>query len=130
MYTRPFQHGLRIGLGQVRKFPYTEDDAPGPVSVYGASKLAGEHLVRSICPKYFLIRTCGLYGLWGSGGKGGNFVETMLAWPAKANLCIVVGDQVCTPSYTKDIAVAVAALCTTQPLRDLPRHQCGLLHLV
>ena len=41
------------------------------------SKLAGEYLARACCPKHFVIRTCGLYGVWGSGGKGGNFVETM-----------------------------------------------------
>src|SRR5205807_3342017 len=60
-------------------FPYTTlFRSPGPVSVYGLSKLAGEYLVRALCPRHFVLRTCGLYGVWGSGGKGGNFVETML----------------------------------------------------
>ena len=67
-----------FGLDEQRRSPLSETDPPGPVSVYGLSKLAGEYLVRSICPKHFVIRTCGLYGVWGSGGKGGNFVETML----------------------------------------------------
>ena len=48
------------------------------MSVYGLSKLCGEYLVRSLCPRHFVVRTCGLYGVWGAGGKGGNFVETML----------------------------------------------------
>ena len=61
-----------------RATPYLEKDHPWPMNVYGASKLAGEHLVRSLCPKHFVVRTCGLYGVAGSSGKGGNFIETML----------------------------------------------------
>jgi dTDP-4-dehydrorhamnose reductase len=90
-----------------------ETDAPGPVSVYGLSKLAGEYLVRSICPRHFVIRTCGLYGVWGSGGKGGNFVETMLKVNAMGKPLRVVADQVCTPSYTVDVAAATIALIAT-----------------
>jgi dTDP-4-dehydrorhamnose reductase len=71
--------------GKVRE-PYTEKSAAFPLSVYGNSKLAGEYLVRAFAKKYFLIRTGGLYGVAGSQGKGGNFVETRLA---KAN---VMGD--------------------------------------
>jgi dTDP-4-dehydrorhamnose reductase len=66
-----------FGLDTSRTTPLTEDDAPGPVSLYGVSKLAGEYLVRAASPTHLVIRTCGLYGLWGSGGKGGNFVETV-----------------------------------------------------
>ena len=67
-----------FGLDATRRQPWTESDAPGPISVYGLSKLAGEYLVRMMCPRHLVLRTCGLYGVWGSGGKGGNFVETML----------------------------------------------------
>ncbi len=67
-----------FGLDATHRSPWREEDAPGPLSVYGLSKLAGEYLVRSICPRHLVVRTCGLYGVWGSGGKGGNFVETML----------------------------------------------------
>jgi dTDP-4-dehydrorhamnose reductase len=93
-----------------RSTPYTPADAPGPVSVYGLSKLAGEYLVRSLCPRHLVIRTCGLYGVWGSGGKGGNFVETMLRIAAQGKPLRVVGDQICTPSYTVDVATATAEL--------------------
>jgi dTDP-4-dehydrorhamnose reductase len=99
-----------FGLDETRRTPYQETDAPGPVSVYGLSKLAGEYLVRSICPRHVVIRTCGLYGVWGSGGKGGNFVETMLRLAGQGKLLRVVADQVCTPSYTADVAAATAAL--------------------
>jgi dTDP-4-dehydrorhamnose reductase len=60
-----------------------------------------------------VIRTCGLYGLWGSGGKGGNFVETMLRVAGQGKPLRVVADQVCTPSYTVDVAAATVALLGT-----------------
>jgi dTDP-4-dehydrorhamnose reductase len=102
-----------FGLDESRRTPYREEDAPGPVSAYGLSKLAGEYLLRATAPGHILIRTCGLYGVWGSGGKGGNFVETMLRLGGQGKPLRVVSDQFCTPSYTKDIASAAAALIAT-----------------
>jgi dTDP-4-dehydrorhamnose reductase len=102
-----------FGLDDARTTPWTETEAPGPVSVYGLSKLAGEYVVRSTCPKHFVIRTCGLYGIWGSGGKGGNFVETMLRLAGQGKPLRVVNDQHCTPSYTVDLAAATTALIAT-----------------
>src|SRR5579883_3353954 len=102
-----------FGLDDGRKIPYRESDAPGPVSVYGLSKLAGEYVVRALCPRHFVVRTCGLYGVWGSGGKGGNFVETMLRVAGMGKPLRVVADQVCTPSFTVDVASATIALLGT-----------------
>jgi dTDP-4-dehydrorhamnose reductase len=99
-----------FGLDAARMQPWAERDAPGPVSVYGLSKLAGEYLVRSSCPRHLVIRTCGLYGVWGSGGKGGNFVETMLRLADQGKPLRVVNDQTCTPSYTVDVAETTIAL--------------------
>jgi dTDP-4-dehydrorhamnose reductase len=110
-----------FGLEPGRRIPYDEVDAPGPVSVYGLSKLAGEYLVRSQCPKHFVVRTCGLYGVWGSGGKGTNFVETMLRVAGQGKPLRVVADQICTPSYTVDVAAALAAL--------IPTGRFGLYHI-
>jgi dTDP-4-dehydrorhamnose reductase len=110
-----------FGLDEYRKEPYLETDAPGPVGVYGLSKLTGEYLARATCPHTFVIRTCGLYGLWGVGGKGGNFVETMLRLAGQGKPLRVVADQVCTPTFTEDLATATAALLTA------PRS--GLCHL-
>jgi dTDP-4-dehydrorhamnose reductase len=108
-----FSSDYVFGLDETRRTPYREDDPPGPVSVYGLSKLAGEYLVRTLCPRHFVIRTCGLYGVWGSGGKGGNFVETMLRVAGQGKPLRVVADQTCTPSYTVDVAAAAAALVGT-----------------
>lgn len=99
-----------FGLDATRTTPFAEDDAPGPVSAYGLSKLVGEYAARAASPGHLVVRTCGLYGVWGSGGKGGNFVETMLRVASQGKPLKVVNDQRCTPSYTADVAAAVAAL--------------------
>jgi dTDP-4-dehydrorhamnose reductase len=95
-----------FGLDGARRRPYGIEDAPGPLSVYGLSKLAGEYVVRTLVPRHFVVRTCGLYGLWGSGGKGGNFVETMLRLAGEGKPLRIVADQECTPSYTVDVAAS------------------------
>ncbi|MFO0805354.1 MAG: dTDP-4-dehydrorhamnose reductase [Gemmataceae bacterium] len=99
-----------FGLDSSRTRPFAETDAPGPVSVYGISKLAGEYAVLAADPRHLVIRTCGLYGVWGSGGKGGNFVETMLKLAASGKPLKVVNDQFCTPSYTGDVADATIGM--------------------
>src|SRR5512133_650501 len=59
--------------------PYREDDLPRPVSVYGASKLAGEALVQASAVESLVIRTSGVIGRGGSAQKGGSFVERIVA---------------------------------------------------
>lgn len=110
-----------FGSEGARGIPYTEDDTPGPVSAYGESKLEGETAALA-APNNLVIRTCGLYGVWGSGGKGGNFVETMLRLASQGKPLKVVADQRCTPSYTADVADATASL--------LERGATGLFHVV
>jgi dTDP-4-dehydrorhamnose reductase len=110
-----------FGLDRSRAEPYREEDAPGPVSAYGASKAAGEWFVRALCPRHFVVRTCGLYGHHGVGGKGGNFVETMLRRAAAGQPLRVVADQRCTPTATADFARNLAALIRTD--------HYGLYHL-
>lgn len=97
-----------------RQEPYQETDLPAPLNVYGASKLAGEHLIAANTERYFVVRTCGLYGIQGSSGKGGNFVETMLRKAHAAESIRVVNDQVLTPTFTEDLAEAVGLLVETQ----------------
>jgi len=99
--------------GKARQ-PYTEHSEPFPLSVYGNSKLAGEFLVRSRAKKYFLIRSGGLYGKAGSQGKGGNFVQMMLAKAQRGEPIRVVNDQEVTPTYTADLASQIARILTTE----------------
>ncbi len=101
--------------------PYREVDPPRPLSVYATSKLAGEYFVRAILDRYFLIRTCGLYGLAGSREKGGNFVETMLRLAREGREIRVVGDQVLTPTSARELARKVRQLVETG--------QYGLYHI-
>ena len=96
-----------------RREPYSESDLPHPVNVYGVSKLAGECMVAFTWARHFIIRTCGLYGVAGSSGKGGNFVETMLKKAAAGDRIRVVNDQVLTPTFTGDLAEAVSRLLHT-----------------
>jgi dTDP-4-dehydrorhamnose reductase len=96
-----------------KRTPYQEVDPPGPLSVYAASKLAGEYFVRATLPQHFVIRTCGLYGLAGSRSKGGNFVETMLRLAADEREILVVGDQIVTPTSARELARKVRQLVET-----------------
>lgn len=90
--------------------PHTEADRVDPINVYGVSKAAGEMLVAFTHERHFLIRSCGLYGLAGSAGKGGNFVETMLRKAEAGEAIRVVDDQVLTPTATPVLAEQVAEI--------------------
>jgi len=94
--------------------PYTEEDTPLPLNVYGTSKLAGEYFVRSLCSKHLVLRASGLYGVTGSSGKGGNFVETMIRLAKEREPIRVVNNQVLTPTYTKDLAHTIKELLQTE----------------
>ncbi len=97
-----------------RTAPLTEDDTPCPRSVYGVSKLAGEHMVQATWQRAYICRVCGLYGYAGSRDKGSNFVETMIALARQGKPLKVVADQFLTPTSTLDIALALPALLATQ----------------
>jgi len=93
--------------------PYTETDMPTPINVYGASKAAGEQLIRSRLDHHYIVRTSGLYGEVGSGGKGGNFVQRMLELGRSGQDLRVVDDQVLSPTFTYDLAQGLLGLAHT-----------------
>jgi dTDP-4-dehydrorhamnose reductase len=93
-----------------KRTPYLEDDARRAVNVYGAAKIATEDIVRIDSPDHLIVRVSGLYGLAGSAGKGGNFVETMLRLAREGNPIRVVGDQRTSPTNTAEIAEALLPL--------------------
>ena len=85
--------------------PYTEEDVPAPLNVYGASKLEGERFLQAFSDQYLLIRTAWLYGRHGK-----NFVKTILEKSETQKTLEVVDDQIGAPTYTRDLAAAVAVL--------------------
>jgi len=89
--------------------PYTEDDAPHPLGVYGQSKLEGEQAIREALPDVLILRTAWVYGV-----HGNNFVKTMLRLAAAGKPLRVVDDQTGSPTWTKDIVSAMAALINQQ----------------
>ncbi|MCI0381188.1 MAG: dTDP-4-dehydrorhamnose reductase [Gemmataceae bacterium] len=109
-----------FGLDGERRTPYQENDPPGPVSVYGMSKLAGEYFAR-LCPRHFVIRTCGLFGKMKPGGSRVNFVDRMLNLARQNQTIRVVNDQVCAPTKVEDLVDASLRLVETE--------RYGLYHL-
>ena len=85
--------------------PYTETNTPCPNSVYGATKLAGEVAVAKTCPKHVIIRTAWLYSTFGN-----NFVKTMLRLGQEKQQLGVIFDQIGTPTYAHDLALAIMTI--------------------
>lgn len=81
--------------------PYTEFDAPNPVSAYGKTKLEGELFVKAFAKKYFIFRTAWLYG------DGKNFVKTMLRLAESHDEVSVVCDQQGSPTSAVELARAI-----------------------
>jgi len=95
--------------------PYREYDEPHPLSVYGATKLAGEQAVLSSGCSSAVVRV-----EWTYGRAGANFVSKFLARATATDDLVVVADQVGTPTWTRDVA---AVLC-----RFVDRRIEGLYH--
>ena len=93
--------------------PYAETDQPAPLSVYAASKLAGEQRVLEILPGSLVIRSSALFGDTGSAIKGGSFPDRILARAQRGEPLTVVSDQKVNPTYTGDLAPAAIELETT-----------------
>ncbi len=94
-----------FGGDRRRSQPYTEDDPPAPLNVYGASKLAGEQMVAASCAAHYIVRVASLYGAGGCRAKNdSNFVELVLRKAARREAMTMVTDQVMSPTATRDVA--------------------------
>ena len=87
--------------------PYVETDPVCPNSVYGRTKLAGEQEAQRLCSHTMVIRTAWLYSTFGN-----NFVKTMIRLGNERNELGVIFDQVGTPTYARDLAVAIFTAIT------------------
>lgn len=93
-----------------KREPYTEDDAPNPQTVYGASKLQGETSLMDARPQSIIVRTAWLFG---AGGKC--FPRTIIEAAKAGKPLRVVDDQVGSPTYTQDLAAAITHLVELNP---------------
>jgi dTDP-4-dehydrorhamnose reductase len=112
--------------GEFRR-PYREDDAPGPLGVYGASKLAGENELRAIHGRHVIVRTSWLFG-----AQGDSFVKTILKLARERDVLRVVDDQYGCPTWTRDLADVLIQIAKATQLSGGESdpwgtyHYCGL----
>lgn len=90
--------------------PYLEFDQPNPLNTYARSKLAGERYVQTLLPRHYIVRTAWLYGLGGS-----HFPAKILSAAQERSELSVVSDEIATPTWSHDLAQAIAQLIR-QPL--------------
>lgn len=101
--------------------PWREDDATGPLSVYGRTKLEGEQLIAEHCPRHLIFRTSWVYA-----ARGGNFAKTMLRLAKERERLTVIDDQFGAPTGAELLA-DVTAHAIRDTLRDPAK--AGLYHL-
>ncbi len=94
--------------------PYVESDAAHPLNVYGMTKQAGEMLVRMANPHHYITRMSAVFGVAGSSGKGGNFVETMVTKARAGESPRVVDDIVMAPTSASDAAILLVNIVQTR----------------
>jgi dTDP-4-dehydrorhamnose reductase len=88
--------------------PYQPWDTPGPLNAYGASKLAGECLIQTLLPNFYIVRTSSLYGK-----SGPNFVAAIVQKTREGQPLSVVADQVMSPTWTVNLSRGISALLET-----------------
>ena len=94
--------------------PYTEDLPTCPTSVYGREKLEGEQNVLNACNQSVVIRTAWLYSIYGA-----NFVKTMIRLGKEKSQLGVIFDQIGTPTYARDLAMAIFAVLNKGAVRGI-----------
>lgn len=97
--------------------PLTEDAPTAPINAYGMTKLDGEKAIQKWCPEAIIIRTSWVYSAYGK-----NFVKTMCRLMAERDTVNVINDQIGSPTYAKDLAVAILKIA------DAPDWKAGIYH--
>ncbi len=93
--------------------PYTENDTPNPLNVYGASKLEGENRLRAATDRHLILRVS-----WVFGRIGCSFVDTILRLAGERDELTVVDDQVGAPAPADAIAATVRSIVGHPGLED------------
>lgn len=102
--------------------PWLETDAPGPLNVYGATKLEGEQLIQQSGCRHLIFRTSWVYG-----ARGGNFAKTMLKLGRERESLKVIDDQIGAPTGADLLADVTAHAIRTATQRE---DVSGLYHLI
>ena len=106
--------------------PYTEEDQPNPINVYGETKLVGEKAVQAVGGTYLIFRTSWVYSL-----RRPSFVTKVLQWAREKETLHIVDDQISTPTWARTLAEATAQVIAqgrNDPVEYI-KEKCGLYHL-
>jgi dTDP-4-dehydrorhamnose reductase len=106
--------------------PWTEEDSPAPLSVYGASKLAGEQAIQNSRARHLIFRTSWVYG-----SRGNNFLLTMLRLARERDRLSIVDDQIGAPTTSLELARATHTIVKGVLAGRFGEAQdwCGLYHM-
>jgi dTDP-4-dehydrorhamnose reductase len=107
-----------------KRTPYTEDDPPGPINVYGRTKWEGEQALRKVGGRFVVLRTSWVYS-----NRRSNFVRTMLQLADEHDTLTVVDDQTGVPTWAGWIAEATATIAEQLLASSDPASLRGLYHL-
>jgi dTDP-4-dehydrorhamnose reductase len=108
----------------IKTSAYVEEDSVAPASAYGATKLAGEQAVAAATGQHVILRTAWVFAPYGK-----NFVRTMLALAETRNEVRVVADQLGSPTYAPDLAVAIVAVARNLLRNPSDPSLRGIFHL-
>ncbi|MCM8821204.1 MAG: dTDP-4-dehydrorhamnose reductase [Candidatus Omnitrophica bacterium] len=98
-----------------KKTPYSENDIPEPISIYGKTKFEGERVIISNCRKYCILRTSRIFGK-----DGKNFASSLPKRLFQMEQVNVTTDLITSPTYAKDLAEVL--------FRIMKERFCGILH--
>lgn len=104
--------------------PYTEQDAPNPLNVYGRSKLAGEQAICAQASRFLIFRSAWVYD-----ARGKNFLNTIKRTGAQRPELAIVNDQLGAPTWSRDIAQATAHAIALYLASPDPERVNGIYHM-
>jgi len=105
--------------------PYTEEDKPNPINIYGKTKLEGERAIQESGAIHLILRTAWVYSI-----RGNNFVTKVLEWAKKSNEIRVVDDQISNPTWARALAEINANIIAMgkRDIRTFFENKGGIYH--